>query len=306
MDLWQLETFLAVVEERGFSRAATRLRRTQPAISQTIRKLEEELGEQLFERTSREGTLTSAGELLRGYAERLLRLRSEAEIAIEELQSLERGRLVIAANEYTCLYLLPILHEFRRVCPQISVTVQRALASQIPDHLLERTVEFGILTFRPPASQFHATAVYGDGASFVMSPDHPLAKLSEVSIRELGAENFVAHNVASPLRQRIIEIFAVHQTPLNIGVELPSLEAVKRYISLGNGVAFVPGLTVEPELRRGELVHVPIPEIAIERTLWLVERRSSRTSHAGAAFLRLVRQVAAERGNPYVYRREEE
>jgi DNA-binding transcriptional LysR family regulator len=306
MDLWQLETFLAVVEERGFSRAATRLHRTQPAVSQTIRKLEEELGEQLFERTSREGTLTSAGELLRTYAERLLRLRAEAQIAMEELQSLERGRLVIAANEYTCLYLLPVLDEFRRVCPQIGVTVQRSLASRIPEHLLERSVEFGIITFRPDPAQFQATAVYSDGAAFVMSPDHPLARLSEVPIRELGAENFVAHNVASPLRQRIIEIFAVHQTPLNIGVELPSLEAVKRYVGLGNGVALVPTLTVEPELSRGELIHVPIPEIAITRTLWLVQRRGVRLSHAGAAFLRVVERISAERGNPFLYRIEQD
>src|SRR5580658_10795647 len=109
MDLAQLETFLAVTEERGFSRAANRLHRTQPAISHTIRKLEDEIGEQLFERTSREGTLTAAGELLREYAQRLLRLRAEAASALDELRSLERGRLVLAANEHTCLYLLPVL-----------------------------------------------------------------------------------------------------------------------------------------------------------------------------------------------------
>src|SRR5580698_8873205 len=128
MDLYQLETFLAVSEEKGFSRAAVRMHRTQPAISHAIRKLEEEVGEPLFERSSREGTLTAAGELLRGYAERLLRLRGEATTALEELRLLERGRLHLAANEYTCLYLLPVLDEFRRLCPHISVLVQRALA----------------------------------------------------------------------------------------------------------------------------------------------------------------------------------
>ncbi len=305
MDMWQLETFLAVVEERGFSRAAVKLRRTQPAVSQTIRKLEEELGELLFERTSRDGTLTSAGELLRSYAERLLRLRSEAEIAIEELRSLERGRLVMAANEYTCLYLLPVLHEFRKVCPQIGVTVQRALASRIPEHLLERSVEMGTVTYQPDAGQFHSIAVYSDAVAFVMSPDHPLARQKRVPIRELGAQNFVAHNVASPLRSRIIETFARHETPLNLGVELPSLEAVKRYVGMGHGVALVPELTVEEEIGRGDLVKVEIPEVRIERTLWLVRRRGARLSHAGAAFLRVVESVAAERGGAFLYRPEE-
>ncbi len=305
MDMWQLETFLAVVEERGFSRAAARLRRTQPAVSQTIRKLEEELGEPLFERTSRDGTLTSAGELLRTYAERLLRLRTEAEIAIEELRSLERGRLVMAANEYTCLYLLPVLHEFRRVCPQIGVTVQRALASRIPDHLLERSVELGTVTYQPDGAQFRSIAVYTDPLAFVMSPEHPLARRKQVGIRELGAENFVAHNVASPLRSRVIETFAAHQTPLNLGVELPSLEAVKRYVGMGHGVALVPELTVEHEIRRGELVKVGIEEVRIERTLWLVQRRGARLSHAGAAFLRVVETVAQTRGEPFLFRTEE-
>lgn len=147
MDLSQLETFLAVIEERGFSRAAVRLRRTQPAISHTIRRLEDEIGEPLFERVSREGTLTAAGELLREYAERLLKLRGEAASALEELRSLERGRLNLAANEYTCLYLLPVLDRFRHQCPHIGVMVQRTLASRIPEHVLGRNVELGIVTF---------------------------------------------------------------------------------------------------------------------------------------------------------------
>lgn len=305
MDMWQLETFLAVVEERGFSRAAVRLSRTQPAVSQTIRRLEDELGEQLFERSSREGTLTSAGELLRSYAERLLRLRAEAQVAMDELRSLERGRLVMAANEYTCLYLLPVLDEFRKVCPHIGVTVQRALASRIPEHLMERSVEFGTVTFRPDPAQFRAIAVYSDSTAFVMSPEHPLARLKEVPIRDLGAQNFVAHNVASPLRRKVIETFASHQTPLNLGVELPSLDAVKRYVAMGNGVALVPGLTVERELARGELVKVEIPELSINRTLWLVCRRSTKPSHAGAAFLRVVETVARAKGEPFLYRAEE-
>src|SRR5579875_927690 len=153
MDLSQLETFLAVVEERGFSRAALRMHRTQPAVSHAIRKLEEEVGEPLFDRASREGTLTAAGELLRGYAERLLRLRGETITALEELRSLERGRLTVAANEYTCLWLLPVLDAFRQQHPQVGVTVQRALASQIPDQLMERAAEFGILSFRPDSDR---------------------------------------------------------------------------------------------------------------------------------------------------------
>src|SRR5271168_5489869 len=96
MDLFQLETFLAVAEERSFSRAAARLHRTQPAVSQSIAKLEQELGEVLFERTSRDGTLTDAGEVLREYAQKLLNLRVESTIALAELRELHRGKLHLA------------------------------------------------------------------------------------------------------------------------------------------------------------------------------------------------------------------
>ncbi len=302
MDLSQLETFLAVVEEKGFSRAAQRLRRTQPAISHTIRRLEEEIGEPLFERASRDGTLTAAGQLLRTYAERLLRLRGEAAMALEELRSLERGRLTVTANEYTCLWLLPVLDAFRRVCPHIGVTVQRSLASRIPDLLLERAAEFGILSFRPEDAHLRAIAVYTDTVAFVVAPGHPFARHREVSIRDLGAQNFVAHIVNSPLRERVIETFARHHTPLNMGVELPSLEAIKRFVALGNGVALVPGLTVQPELARGELVQVAVPELRIARRLWLVHRARATLSHAGLAFLDVVRTLAAERGHPFSWR----
>ena len=302
MDLHQLETFLAVAEEKGFSRAALRMRRTQPAISHAIRKLEADAGEPLFERSSRDGTLTAAGELLRGYAERMLRLRGEAATALEELRLLERGELTIVANEYTCLWLLPVLDAFRRVHAQIGVTVQRALASQIPDQLLERAIEFGILSFRPESERLKAIAVYTDTVVFVVDPKHRLAKRKQVSIRELGSENFVAHIVASPLRQKVIETFARHQTPLQMGVELPSLEAIKRFVALGNGVALVPGLTVQPELERGDLVQVAVPELRIARRLWLVHRAQASLSHAGLAFLGVVKKLAAAKGHPFSFR----
>lgn len=301
MDLNQLETFLAVAEEKSFSRAAARLRRTQPAISQVIRKLEVDLGEVLFERASRDGSLTAAGVLLQEYARKLLSLRREASSALEQLRSLERGRLNLAANEYTCLYLLPVLDEFRRLCPQISVTVQRSLASRIPDVLLQRTVELGIVSFRLDDPEFRSIGVYTDDLAFVVNPRHPLAREKRLSIRDLGAENFIAHNVPSPLRNQVIEAFARHKTPLNMGVELPSLEAIKRFVAMGNGVAFVPGLTVQREVQAGELIKIPVTELKFDRQLRLVHRRDSTLSHAAVAFLKVVRSLATERGAPFQY-----
>lgn len=299
-----METFLAVAEERSFSRAAARLHRTQPAVSQAIAKLESELGEVLFERSSRDGTLTDAGEVLKDYAAKLLNLRGEASGALAELRSLHRGRLNLAANEYTCLYLLPLLDEFRKKNPKIKLAVQRTLASRISDEVLMHSVELGVLSFRPEDSQLRSTVVYRDELAFVVNPRHPLAREEKVSIRQLGAQNFIAHNVASPQRQKVIQAFRKHKTPLHMGVELPSLEAIKRFVEMGNGVALVPGLTVRPELESGALVRVKIPELQVERRLRLVYRRQATLSHAAVAFLKVVEEYAAAHGDPYCFQPE--
>ena len=301
VDLFVLETFLAVAEERSFSRAAARLHRTQPAVSQAIAKLESELGEVLFERSSRDGTLTDAGTVLRDYAAKLLNLRTEAESALTELRELHRGKLLLAANEYTCLYLLPLLDEYRRQNPRIKIAVRRELASRIPDDVLSHSVEIGIISFRPEDPQVRSVVVYRDELQFVVSPSHPLASRKQVSIRELGTQNFVAHNVASPQRLKVIQAFKRHKTHLQMGVELPTIEAIKRFVEMSNGVALVPGLTVQSEVESGSLIRIPIPELQLERKLRLVYRRQATLSHAARAFLTVVETYAARRGNPFCF-----
>ncbi len=299
-----METFLAVAEERSFSRAAARLHRTQPAVSQAIAKLESELGEVLFERSSRDGTLTDAGEVLKEYAAKLLNLRSDAEVALTELRELHRGRLNLAANEYTCLYLLPLLDEYRRQNPRIKVTVQRTLASRIADEVLMHSVELGVVSFRPEDAQVKSMVVYRDELALVVNPRHPLAVAEKVSIRQLGEQNFIAHNIPSPQRQKVIQAFKRHKTALRMGVELPSLEAIKRFVEMGNGVALVPGLTVGPELAAGTLVRVQVPELQTERKLRLVYRKQASLSHAALSFLKVVERYAATHGDPYYFQAE--
>jgi DNA-binding transcriptional LysR family regulator len=304
MELNQLETFLAVAEERSFSRAAVRLHRTQPAVSQVIRKLEEAVGETLFDRAARDGSLTASGVLLRDYAQRLLALRREASSALGELKSLERGRLQLAANEYTCMYLLPAIDAFRREAPHVSVTVHRMLASRIPEELALRTFELGVISFRPDPEQFRTIAVYGDSLDLIVSPQHPLTRAHRVSINDLGSELFVAHTVASPLRRKVIETFQRYRTPLNMAIELPTIEAIKRFVAMGNGVALVPHLSVARELETGDLVRVPVDELEMKRVLRLVHRRQAALSYAAKAFLRTLKAMAKEQGPPFYFHAE--
>lgn len=304
MELSQLEVFLAVARERRFSRAAEKLYRTQSAVSQTIHKLESELGEALFDRSSREGVLTDAGQVLFDYAEKLLNLRRDASESLAELRELQKGKLVIAANELTSLYLLSVLAEFRRLHPMIKITVQRSLGSRIPDEVLQHSAEMGVLSYKPEEPRLHSVVTYLDELVLVVPPSHPLAGATQVSIRQLGAESFVAHIVSSPYREKVLQTFQHHKTPLHMDVELPTLQAIKQFVAMGNGVALMPEITVETEVARGELIRIPVRELRVQRKLRLVYRKEAGLSHAARAFLKVAESVARSRAGRYRFQRE--
>ena len=149
MDLAELRVFLAVAAERSFSRAAIKLHRTQPAVSQAIRRLEDELGERLFDRSSKDGMLTDAGDVLLDYAQRLMRLSEEATTSVRELRDLRRGRVLIGANEAAVHSLLPLIAAFRQDHEHIQIDVRRVHARQIGAEVLQRNLDFGVLAFQP-------------------------------------------------------------------------------------------------------------------------------------------------------------
>src|SRR5438093_9407071 len=138
MDYSQLEVLLAVAHEKSFSRAAEALHRTEPAVSQAIRRLEAELDESLFDPSSKDGTMTAAGRVLFDFAQQMMNLRHHAHSAIRELRDLHRGKLSLSANEYTVMGLLPLIPIFRARHPHIKIAVKRSLASRIPSEILER------------------------------------------------------------------------------------------------------------------------------------------------------------------------
>lgn len=304
MDLAELEVFLAVAREGRFSRAAEKLHRTQSAVSQSVRKLEIDVGEPLLDRSSRGGLLTDAGQVLRDYAERLLNLRESAQEALVELRELQKGKLAIAANEFTVLYLLPVLAEFRRLHPMVRILVHRSLGSHIPDDVLAHNSEIGVLTYDPQQAQLRTTVVYQDELIFVVPPQHPLAGEKDVSLRQLGTESFVAHIVSSPYRDKVIQAFSKHKTPLHMDVELPTLQAIKTFVATGNGVALLPEISVENELQRGELVRIPVKELRLHRKLRMIHRKTASLSHAARAFLAVAEAVAKDRKGNYRFEQE--
>ena len=289
MDINHLEVFLAVAQERSFSRAAETLHRTQPAVSQAIRRLETELGESLFDRSSKDGTLTAAGRVLLDFSQQMLNLRHHAHSAIRELRDLHRGKLSLGANEYTVMSLLPLIPIFRARHPHIKIEIKRSLASRIPGEIIGRDVEIGVVSFKPsdPAIKFISIGV--DELALVVPRTHPLAGKEVVSVRDLGAEAFIAHNVPSPYRDKVIKTFEKHRTPLNISLEMPTLESIKRLVEEGLGIALIPRLAAQIEIERKQLVGLVVREMKFERRLHLIYRKGATLSHAAKAFLRVAR-----------------
>ena len=291
MDINQLEVLIAVAREKSFSRAADVLGRTQPAVSQAVRRLEQEIGEKLFDRSSKDGTLTAAGELLVDYARQMMNLRHAANTALREMRNLQNGKVTISANEHTVFYLLPVIEQFRRQHPTIKIEVQRGVASRIPEQITAREVELGVISFKPTDASLRSVSVLNDELLLIVAPGHRLAGHSTVSIRDLADETFIAHNAISPYRKRVIESFDKYDTRLNISVELPSLEAIKRLVESGVGVALVPKLTAKAEIANGQLAGMSVKEMKLERKLNIIYRKNSVLSHASQEFLKIAREM---------------
>ena len=289
MELYPLKVFLAVATEKSFSRAAEKLFRTQPAISLAVQRLEAALQERLIDRSGNPLILTDAGRIVVEYARRFENLQSELQNSLAELRDNSAGRLIIGANESTSLYLLKHIERYRRLYPKVKVQVRRSLSSKVPAQLIDGDLELGVISYDPEDERLISEVIYTDRLAFVVSPAHRFAKLKNVSITELGMETFIAHNVLSPYREVVLREFQRHKVPLNMDVEMPTVETIRKLVQHNEGVAFLPRMCVEQELEQKTLREVKVDELEVDRKIRLVYPARRGLSHAAKAFLEVVR-----------------
>ena len=290
MDLLQLEHFLAIVEERTFTRAAERVSRTQPAVSQSIKKLEDEIGAPLFARDVHEVTLTEAGRVLADYGRRMVSLRDEAMRQVSELKSMKAGTLKLAAHESAAVYLLPTpLRAYLQQYPDIRIGIQRSRLAEIPRQVMDREVDLGFVKDEPAFHELQSAEVHTDEMLLIASPRHPLASRTDVSVTDLAGEPFVLHHGCAATAEMILRLFDQHRTRCRIVAELWSFENVKSFVQEGVGIAIVPGITVKQELRDGTVVRVPIRELAMPRRTLMIYREDGYLSKPAAELIKLVR-----------------
>ncbi len=289
MELHAIRVFLTVATEKSFSRAAEKLLRTQPAISLAVQRLESELGEKLIDRSGKELLLTDAGKIVFEYARRFESLEGDMGNALTEMRDNSAGQLVIGANESTTLYLIQQIIQYRELYPKVKVKVRRSLSSKIPAQLIDGELELGVISYDPNDDRLEASVIYTDHLAFVVSPEHRFAKRKEVSITELGMEIFIAHNVLSPYRELVLREFQRHKVPLNMDVEMPTVETIRILVQRNQGVAFLPKMCVEQEIDAGLLCEVKIPELIVDRKIYLIQPARRALSHAARAFLEVVK-----------------
>jgi DNA-binding transcriptional LysR family regulator len=304
VDLASLQVFQTVAHEHSFSRAAEKLYRTQPAVSIAIRKLEDWVGQPLFVRGSGARTLTDAGVLLSEYADRMLNLREEIRKGMQELRGLERGQISLGVNESSIHALLPALDRYRQLHPGIQIRVNRVFSRDVPRELMNHHLDIGVISYLPEERELEAMEFRRDSLVMVVWPGHRLAKRQQVDVRELGQETFVAHSVESPYRQRVMQMFARRRVPLNMEIELPTIESIKLFVEMKKGVAIVPRMCVEREVSSGDLRALRIRQMRLARTLYLVYRRDRPLTAAAQGLVTLIRQKRMRNRNGKAHAKE--
>ena len=296
MELLQLEHFLAVVEERTFTRAAERVCRTQPAVSQSIKKLEETIGTRLFARDVHDVSLTEAGRLLAEYARRIVQLRDEAVRQVGQLKTLNAGTLAVAAHESAAVYLLPAaLRGYLERFPDIKVGIYRSRLNEIPRQVMDREVDIGFVKDEPAFHELHSTEVHLDHMVLVAAPRHRLVGRPKVTIQDLAGEAFVLHSQCGTTAEMMRMVFDQHGIKWRVVAELWSFENIRGFVREGVGLAIVPGVTVQEDLRDGLLVRIPMPVLEIARRTLMIYREQGSLSDSALELIKLVRNFNWDR-----------
>jgi DNA-binding transcriptional LysR family regulator len=294
MDLDQLRTFLEIVRLKSFSKAAQTCFRTQPAISAQVRQLEQELNTTLFDRLGTRIALTSAGKIFAEYAAQILDLRKQAQNAINELERAPRGELVIAANEATCIYVLPqVFHEFKEQFPNIQLQVERTYGTRISEAVVENQADFGITQLPVSDKRLTTVRVFTDEIRLLVPPDHRLASLVSVHPLDLLGYQLLMPK-SGTTRARLNQWLDQVEPELQISMELDATEMIKRFVMAGLGLSFLAASFCKEEVAAGKLAAVPLGPQPMTRTVGLVYRKDKALSKAALGFIQVVLAHAEE------------
>lgn len=288
MDLDQLHTFLEIVRLKSFSKAALTCFRTQPAISAQIRQLEQELNCSLFERLGTRIQLTPAGKIFSEYAEQILDLRRRAQDSINELDKVPRGELIIAANEATCIYVLPtVFSEFKKLFPNVQLLVDRSYGGHVVDAVVDNLADFGFSQLPVAEKKLQVIQVHTDEIKLLVPTGHPLSRLERVSCDQLVPFPLLLPK-SGTTRSKLNAWLEPVEDNIQISMELDSTEMIKRFVLAGIGLSFMAASHCQEGVQAGKFVTVSLAPEPLIRRLGLIYRKDKAFSKAGLGFIQVV------------------
>jgi DNA-binding transcriptional LysR family regulator len=284
MDFDWLNTFLEVARQKSFSRAGEKLHVTQPSISAQIRALETHLGHRLLERGGGKVTLTAAGRVFQPFAEQSLLQLKHIHLTLADMERMPRGTLTVSANDSTALYVLPLLiSKFKKQYPRVSLSFMRAERVKTLEMVLDREVEFGIVSLPVKDPRLHVELVHEDKLVLVVPAGHPLTEIEDVKWSHLAKYGFLLPKQGRR-RESLDYLFAQGKIVPRIAMELDSSELLKRLILAGLGIGFLPRINIVAELNQGLLKTIDVEGLDMPRHLALISRRDATLTRAGNAF----------------------
>ena len=288
MDLDQLHTFLEIVRLKSFSKAAQTCFRTQPAISAQVRQLEQEIGTALFERLGTRISLTPAGRIFAEYAEQILDLRRRSQDAINELERTPRGELLIAANESTCIYVLPgVFSQFKMEFPNVQLQVDRSYGSRVVEAVLENQADFGFAQLPIDDKKLQVLKIHTDEVKMILPPDHPLAIKKTVVCRDVMGTPLLLPKTGTT-RMRLNAWLEPVEDMIQISMELDSTEMIKRFVMAKLGASFLAASNCEEEVKSGKMTAVSLSPEPMVRRLALIYRKDKALSKAALGFIQVI------------------
>jgi DNA-binding transcriptional LysR family regulator len=294
MDFDQLHTFLEIVRLKSFSKAAQTCYRTQPAISAQVRQLEQELRADLFERFGSRISLTTAGRIFADYAEQMLELRHRAQDSIAELETNPRGELVIAANEATCIYILPtVFSVYRELFPAVQLQVDRSYASRVVEAVAENSADFGLTQLPVDEKRLQVVDIHKDEIRAIVPAGHPLAGRKSVEAQDV-TEFYLLLPKQGKTRARLNQWLEPVEDRIRISMELDSTEMMKRFVIAGLGVSFLAVSNCREEVASGRLHAISLAPEPMTRRLGLIYRRDKALSKAALGFIQVVMENVGE------------
>lgn len=293
MELRQIEVFERVAALRSITRAAEELYLTQPAVSRSISALERELGARLFDRLPRSVALTPAGSVLLDHSRKLIHSAEEAVRAVADVSAGEAGRLAIGASSTAATYVLPeILGRYRVAHPRVEISVQTGGSAHVVELVMKNDVDVGVVMGFAPREDIAEIRLVEFETVVVVAVGHPRSGLeSGTPVSEIAREPLIVMQPGANLRNYVNNLYRASGHEPRVSMEMDNVEAIKKMVEVGLGVALLPRLAVEREVDAGRLRAISINDSPIpKRAISLIHRRDRFVFAAMLSFIRQMRK----------------